>query len=188
MSARYPSGKSDGELLIAVGAGDCRALEELYLGYQGRLAHFLSRLTRRDVIVEEIINDTFMVVWRQANEFRFASKASSWIFGIAYRTALKSLYRERYHSAARSLEECPEPTVDPMRQTEVRDWVMHGLNRLPDEQAATLQLACEFGHSLVEIAAITGAPVGTVKARMFHARNKLRRHLPTLGGIIAGGR
>jgi RNA polymerase sigma-70 factor (ECF subfamily) len=186
MGDRYPSGKSDGELLIAVGAGDCRALEELYLGYQGRLAHFLSRFTRRDVIVEEIINDTFMVVWRHANEFRFASQVSSWIFGIAYHTALKSLYRERYHSATRSLEECPEPTVDPMREAEVRDWVMHGLNRLPDEQAVTLQLACDFGHSLVEIAEITGASVGTVKARMFHARNKLRRHLPTLGGIIAG--
>jgi RNA polymerase sigma-70 factor, ECF subfamily len=186
MSARYRSGKSDGELLIAVGAGDCRALEELYLSYQGRLAHFLSRFTRRDVIVEEIINDTFMVVWRHANEFRFASQVSSWIFGIAHRTALKSLYRERYHSAARSLEECPEQTVDPMRETEFRDWVMHGLDLLPDEQAVTLQLACDFGHSLVEIAEITGAPVGTVKARMFHARNKLRRHLPTLGGIIAG--
>src|ERR1700690_18091 len=53
----YRSGKSDGELLIAVRAGDRRALEELYLGYQGRLARFLSRFTRRGVIVEEIIND-----------------------------------------------------------------------------------------------------------------------------------
>jgi RNA polymerase sigma-70 factor (ECF subfamily) len=127
-----------------------------------------------------------MVVWRHANEFRFASQVSSWIFGIAYRTALSSLYRERYHSAPRSLEECPEQAVDPMRETEVRDWVMHGLNRLPDEQAVTLQLACDFGYSLVEIAEITGATVGTVKARMFHARNKLRRHLPTLDDIIAG--
>jgi RNA polymerase sigma-70 factor, ECF subfamily len=186
MSARYRSGKSDGGLLIAVGAGDCRALEELYLGYQGRLAHFLSRFTRRDVIVEEIINDTFMVVRRRANGFRFASKVSSWIFGIAYRATLKSLYQERYHSVARSLEECPEQTVDPMRETEVRDWVTQGLNRLPDEQAVTLQLACDCGHSVVEIAEMTGVPAGTVKARMFHARNKLRRHLPTLGGILAG--
>jgi RNA polymerase sigma-70 factor (ECF subfamily) len=180
----YRSGKSDGELLIAAGAGDRRALEELYLGYQGRLARFLSRFTRRGVIVEEIINDTFMVVWRHANEFRFASQVSSWIFGIAYRMALKSIHRERNHSATRSLDECPEQTVDPMLETEVQDWVMHGLNRLSDEEAVALQLACHIGHSLVEIAEITGAPVGTVKARMFHARKKLRRHLPTLGGIV----
>jgi RNA polymerase sigma-70 factor, ECF subfamily len=184
VATRYRSGKSDGELLIAAGAGDRRALEELYLGYQGRLAIFLSRFTRRGVIIEEIINDTFMVVWRHANEFRFASQVSSWIFGIAYRMALKSIHRERNHSATRSLDECPEQSVDPMLETEVQDWLMHGLNRLSDEQAVTLQLACQIGHSLVEIAEITGAPVGTVKARMFHARKKLRRHLPTLGGMV----
>jgi RNA polymerase sigma-70 factor, ECF subfamily len=181
---RYRSGKSDGELLIAAGAGDRRALEELYLGYQGRLDRFLSRFTRRRVIVEEIINDTFMVIWRDANKFRFASQVSSWIFGIAYRMALKSIRRERKHSATQSLDECPEQTVDPMLETEVQDWVMDGLNRLSEEQAVTLQLACHIGHSLVEIAEITGAPVGTVKARMFHARKNLRRHLSTLGGIV----
>ena len=184
VAIRYRSGKSDGELLIAAGAGDRHALEELYLGYQGRLARFLSRFSRRGVVVEEIINDTFMVVCHHANEFRFASQVSSWIFGIAYRIALKSIRRERNHSATRSLDECPEHTVDPMLETEAQDWVMHGLNRLSDEQAVTLQLAYHVGHSLVEIAEITGAPVGTVKARMFHARKKLRRHLPTLGGIV----
>jgi RNA polymerase sigma-70 factor, ECF subfamily len=125
-----------------------------------------------------------MVVWRHANEFRFASQVSSWIFGIAYRIALKSIHRERNHSAIRSLGEYPEQTVDPMLETEVQDWVMHGLNRLSDEQAVTLQLACHVGHSLVEIAEMTGTPVGTVKARMYHARKKLRRYLPVLGGIV----
>jgi RNA polymerase sigma-70 factor, ECF subfamily len=178
------SGKSDSELLTAAGAGDHRALEELYLGYHRRLARFLYKFARRGVIVEEIINDTFMVVWRHASEFRFASQVSTWIFGIAYRTALKSIYRERNHSATRSLDECPEQTVDPMLETEVQDWVMHGLSGLSDEQAVTLQLACHIGHSLIEIAEITGAPVGTVKARMFHARQRLRLDLPTLGGMV----
>jgi RNA polymerase sigma-70 factor (ECF subfamily) len=98
--------------------------------------------------------------------------------------ALKSIRRERNHSATRSIDKCPEQTVDPMLETEVQDWVMHGLDGLSDEQAVTLQLACHIGHSLVEIAEMTGAPVGTVKARMFHARKILRRHLPTLGGIV----
>ena len=183
-ATRCRSGKSDGELLIAAGTGDRLALNDLYLGYQGRLAGFLSRFTRRGEIVEEIINDTFMVVWRDANKFRFASQVSSWIFGIAYRVAMKSIRRERNYSATRSLDECPEQTVDPMLETEVQDWVMHGLNRLSEEQAVTLRLACHIGHSLVEIAEITRAPVGTVKARMFHARKNLRRHLPGLGGIV----
>jgi RNA polymerase sigma-70 factor (ECF subfamily) len=58
----------------------------------------------------------------------------------------------------------------------------HGLNQLSIEQRLTLELAYHMGHSLEEIAAITQCPVGTVKARMFHAREKLRSYLPALSG------
>jgi RNA polymerase sigma-70 factor (ECF subfamily) len=172
----------DSDLLVAVAAGDRQALEELYLSYHRRLARFLSRFTPRYENVEEIINDTFMVVWQSAKDFRSASQVSTWIIGIAYRTALKCLRRQKHHTAARSLDEYPEQTVDPTFQAEVQDWLKHGLNRLPVEQRLTLELAYHMGHSLEEIAAITECPVGTVKARMFHAREKLRQYLPTLGG------
>ena len=182
--AKESSRESDSELLIAIAAGDRRALEELYLGYQLRLARFLSRYTQCHENIEEIINDTFMVVWRSAKDFRFASQVSSWIFGIAYRTWLNSIRRQKHHCGAQSFDECRKQTVDPVLETEVQDWVMRGLNRLPDEQRLVMELACHMGHSLMEIAEITGAPIGTVKARMFHARQKLRQYLPILGGGI----
>src|ERR1700733_1639956 len=182
LPAKISAREHDNDLLIAVAAGNRRALEELYLGYHRRLARFLSRITPRYENVEEIINDTFMVVWQSAKEFRHASQVSTWIIGIAYRTALKSLRRQKNHNAARSLDEDPEQTVDPTQETEVQDWLRHGLNQLPVEQRLTLELAYHMGHSLEEIAAITECPVGTVKARMFHAREKLRMYLPTLGG------
>jgi RNA polymerase sigma-70 factor (ECF subfamily) len=172
----------DSALLVAVAAGDRYALEELYLSYHRRLARFLSRFTPRYENVEEIINDTFMVVWQNAKDFRNASQVSTWIIGIAYRTALKSFRRQKNHNAACSLEDYPEQTVDPTLDAEVHDWLKHGLSRLPIEQRLTLELAYHMGHSLEEIAAITQCPVGTVKARMFHAREKLRQYLPALGG------
>ncbi len=172
----------DNDLLLAVAAGNRRALEELYLGYHRRLTRFLSRITPRYENVEEIINDTFMVVWQSAKDFRYASQVSTWIIGIAYRTALKSLRRQKHHTAARSLDDCPEQTTDPAFDMEVQDWLRHGLNQLPVEQRLTLELAYHMGHSLEEIAAITECPVGTVKARMFHAREKLRQYLPASGG------
>jgi RNA polymerase sigma-70 factor (ECF subfamily) len=180
--AKNSAKQHDTELLTAVAAGSRRALEELYLGYHRRLARFLSRITPRYENVEEIINDTFMIVWQSAKDFRYASQVSTWIIGIAYRTALKSLRRQKNHSAARSLDDLPEQTIDPTGDAEVQDWLMHGLNQLPMEQRLTLELAYHMGHSLEEIAAITECPVGTVKARMFHAREKLRMYLPTLGG------
>ena len=185
VTAEDSSRDSDNELLIAIAAGNRGALEELYLGYQRRLARFLSRFTQRHENIEEIINDTFMVVWRNASDFRHASQVSSWIFGIAYRTALKSIRRQEHHSAARSFDASQEQTVDPVLEIEIHDWVMHVFSRLPDEQRLTLELAYHMGHSLMEIADITGAPIGTVKARMFHARKKMRRCLPILGGEIS---
>jgi len=183
--AKNSAKERDKELLIAVAAGSRRALEELYLGYHRRLARFLSRFTSRYENVEEIINDTFMVVWQSAKDFRHASQVSTWIIGIAYRTALKSLRRQKNHAGAHSLDDYPEQSVDPMFETEVQDWLKQGLDQLPVEQRLTLELAYHMGHSLEEIAAITDCPVGTVKARMFHAREKLRLYLPSLSGAAS---
>ena len=182
LPAKTSPKEHDDQLLAGVAAGNRHALEELYLSYHRRLARFLSRFTPRYENVEEIINDTFMVVWQSAKDFRHASQVSTWIIGIAYRTALKSLRRQKHHTAARSLDDCPEQTTDPAFDMEVQDWLRHGLNQLPVEQRLTLELAYHMGHSLEEIAAITECPVGTVKARMFHAREKLRQYLPASGG------
>jgi RNA polymerase sigma-70 factor (ECF subfamily) len=180
-AAKNSPKERDSALLAAVAVGDRRALEELYLGYHRRLARFLSRFTPRYENIEEIINDTFMAVWLNAKDFRNASQVSTWIIGIAYRTALKSFRRQKKHGVA-NLEDYPEQSVDPTFDTEVHDWLKHGLSCLPIEQRLTLELAYHMGHSLEEIAAITDCPVGTVKARMFHAREKLRQYLPALGG------
>jgi RNA polymerase sigma-70 factor, ECF subfamily len=171
----------DQQLLAAVARGERRALEELYLGYHRRLSRFLSRFASRYETIEEIINDTFMVVWQNAGQFRGASRVSTWIIGIAYRTALKALRRDDPRNTGDSTG-FAEPSTDPTRDTEVHDWVAQGLALLPLEQRMVLELAYHMGHSIEEIAAITEAPVGTVKARMFHAREKLRHFLPALAG------
>ena len=189
MLAKNSSKESDNELLIAIATGSRSALETLYLSYHRRLARFLSRFTARYENVEEIVNDTFMVVWQNAGNFRSASQVSTWIFGIAYRIALKSVRRQKNHTATESLDDHPESSTDPVADTEVQDWVKHGLDQLSPEQRLTLELAYHMGNSMAEIAVITDAPVGTVKARMFHARQKLRQYLPALGGggTVGGG-
>src|ERR1700681_4991733 len=116
----------DEDLLRDVARGDRRALDTLYLGYHRRLARFLSRIAPRYETVEEIINDTFMVVWQHAKEFRGASRVSTWIIGIAYRIALKSLRRNDGLVRAQRFDSLPEPWVEPMKDDELRDWVAHG--------------------------------------------------------------
>jgi RNA polymerase sigma-70 factor (ECF subfamily) len=177
------SQEHDIDLLNSVARGDSQALEELYLAYHRRLARFLSRIAPRYETVEEIINDTFMVVWQRAQDFRGASRVSTWIIGIAYRIALKSLRGNDRLLRAQTDDELREQFVEPMQETELRDLVARALSYLPLEQRLTMELAYNLGHSIEEIAAITACPIGTVKARMFHARERLRRTLPLLGGV-----
>jgi len=175
-------GDRDRDLITSIAMGHCEAFHELYVKYHRRLGRFVARINWRKEDIEEIINDTFMIVWQSAREYRHASQVSTWIFGIAYRTALKSLRRQRRHTSNVRLEDAPEQTTDPMREIEMQDWLTRGLGQLPLDQRLTLRLGYQLGLRLEEIAAITEVPVGTVKTRRFHARSKLRRDLPTLGG------
>lgn len=173
----------DAALLRRIAQQDRRAFEELYHGYHRRLSRFLMRLAPRFDFAEEIINDTFWVVWCKATEFRGASRVSTWIMGIAYRRALRALRSARQHAAALQ-DPLPEDAagIDYSEARDTQDWIARALATLPTEQRLTLELAYFMGHSCEEIAVITAAPVGTVKARMFHAREKLRVALPALGG------
>jgi len=184
-SSTAPSGctteQRECALLVRIARHDSAAMKELYLLYHRRLARFLMRLTTRYELAEEIINDTFWVVWQHAGDFRGASRVSTWIMGIAYRRGLKTL---RYAGP-------PPPDGDlfaeigsdePARQEEINEWLDVALQRLPLEQRTVIELAYHVGHSCEEIASIMQCPVNTVKTRMFHARRKLKVLLTNLAG------
>ena len=169
------------ELLRQVAAGDRTAFKELYLIYHRRLARFLMRMTSRHDLIEEVINDTLWTVWLKAGDFRGDSLVSTWIVGITYRRALKALRR---HGAATRPMIIEEVAVAPDAQTEDenRQWLGQALAELPLEQRMAMEFSYLMGHSCEEIAQIMQCPVNTVKTRMFHAREKLRRSLPRLAG------
>jgi RNA polymerase sigma-70 factor (ECF subfamily) len=160
---------------------DGAAMKELYLLYHRRLARFLMRLTSRYELAEEIINDTFWVVWQHAGDFRGASRVSTWIMGIAYRRGLKTL-RYAGPPPADTDVEAEAATEEPGQKEEINEWLDVALRHLPLEQRMVIELAYHVGHSCEEISSIMQCPVNTVKTRMFHARRKLKTLLTTLAG------
>src|SRR5436190_8148676 len=80
-------------LLERVKSHDVDAFERLYRIYQPRLVRFLINLIQRPQLVEEVLDDTMMVVWQTADSFRGTSKLSTWIFAIAYRKVIKARVR-----------------------------------------------------------------------------------------------
>lgn len=174
---------ADRRLLERVVARDREAFRELYVAYHRRLARFLMRLTRRYDVAEEVINDTLWVVWRKAGEFRGDSRISTWIMGIAYRRALKTLQAGGMAAAEMVPVDSESLTsFDEVSAAETSEWIVRAMQQLPPEQRLALELAYTFGHSCEEIAQIMDCPINTVKTRMFHAREKLRRILPALAG------
>jgi RNA polymerase sigma-70 factor (ECF subfamily) len=173
-----PSDLEDAALMALVASGDRLAFEKLYLAHHNRMFRFLARFIRSRENREEIIDDTFMVVWRNARHFRHASRLSTWILGIGYRLALKSIRGTEYHVVSRNIGDLTEDPPNHAVEFDQEDWINKGLDRLPLEQRLILVLAYGLGHSVEEIAEITCSPIGTVKTRMFHAREKLRRYLP----------
>ena len=74
-----------------IARGELAAFEAFYRGYHARLRRFIGLMTPQPAIVEEVLNDTMLVVWKRAATFNGQSKVSTWLFAIAYRTALKAL-------------------------------------------------------------------------------------------------
>ncbi|MFK2872246.1 RNA polymerase sigma factor [Dyella lipolytica] len=174
---------TDRMLLQRMSTGDRVALSTLYHSYHGRLCRFLSRLTRRTDVIEEVVNDCFWIVWQKSGEFRGDSRVSTWIMGIAYRCGLKALRQHGDEPVEDdALSDDRAPSSDPDEDRELRDWLSKGLDRLSADQRVVVELVYGVGHSLDDVAAIMQCPVGTVKARLFHARVKLRNVLPTLAG------
>lgn len=180
---RRPSGDAEHDCLHRIARQDRAALAQLYRAYQPRLARFLHRFTRQEGLIEEVINDTFWVVWQRAAQYRGDARVSTWIMGIAYRQALKA-FRDgddpALHDSGDELEPLLVADVDGERET--RDWLDKGLRRLPEDLRLTVELVYGQGHTLEETAAIMGCPVGTAKSRLFHARVRLRNLLPALAG------
>jgi RNA polymerase sigma-70 factor, ECF subfamily len=173
------SDASDGVLLSRVAAHERDALGCLYHKYVDRLATFLAGSIGDSEAIEEIINNTFVEFWGTVwNDRLRSSGVSTWMFQIAFRKAFEYLHQRGDAEGRPNAARFPLRLVDAGDDTEHGRRLRQGLDTLLFEERSTLVLAYRMGFSPEEIAAITRAPVGVVKAWMLSARDKIRRFLP----------
>ncbi len=168
----------DAELIARLCNADENALEQLYHHYYPRLFRFVGRITGREDLIDEIINDVMFVVWEKAASYDSSCKPSTWIFGIAFNKARQAL-RNFGRTEVESLDELDEDSTwlgkhdAGLNQLEIDDWLESALNSLSPEHRAVIELTYYHGLHYSEIAVIMGCPENTVKTRMFHARKNL---------------
>ena len=164
-------------LIERVALRDRAAFEDLYRRYFPRLTRFIERMVRRPQIVGEILNDTMFVVWRKAATYNGQSKVSTWIFSIAYRTALRALGRQSDPVEWEAPEVPAPPEAEPessLIQRQDRRILDEALSQLTAEHRAVIELTYMHECACREIAQIVGCPVDTVKTRLFYARRRLK--------------
>ena len=189
--------RDDHDLIAACAEGDEQALGSLYDRF-GKVAYRLAlRVVRDAALAEDVVQEAFLLVWRQAASFDPSrGKASTWIFTFVHRRAVDVVRRQaRFNALPEQLEVmAPQSVVaesvdDDVELREARRDVRAALATLSEVEREVLELAYWGGLTQSEIATKLGIPTGTVKSRTFNALSHLREALsqePELTAVSSG--
>jgi RNA polymerase sigma-70 factor (ECF subfamily) len=177
MGEPHDTAGADEELLARIPEGDSLALRTLYERHAGWLTLRLARRCADPALVEEVVQDTFLAIWRGAGRYRGQGEVAAWIWGIAIRRLIDGLRRRGRHGALPG-----RPDAEPSAEELVLLGVEHGdlasaMDRLSPELRAVIQATALDGLTTREAGRLLGIPQGTVKTRLMRARRELREAL-----------
>ena len=180
-----PGQQSDRELVERVAGGDRAAVRLLFMRHHARIYRFVARQTGSGMMADDVANEVFLELWRQAPAFQGRSEVSTWLLGIARFKALSALRKRKEveideEAAAAVPDTADTPEVAVMKEDKAA--ALRGMvNALSEEHRTVVDLAYYHSKSVSEIAEILSIPVATVKTRMFYARKKLGEALQAAG-------
>ena len=175
----------DGQLLARIAKKDRTAVSVLFARYQTPVYRFLHRMVRNDAIAQELVNETFIEIWRAAGKFEGRSKPSTWIFAIARFKAL-SVLRKRSDEeldevqTAKIEDDADTPEVTTMKGDKA-ELLRQCLEKLSQSHREVVDLVYYHEKSITEISEILDVAAGTVKTRLFHARKQLSGMMASAG-------
>ena len=179
----------DAELVRLAQSGSEKAFEALVVKYQRRIARHVARYLKATGDVEDVVQDTFIRAYRGLASFRGDSAFYSWLYRIATNAALSHLKREPGDvllgdDAPEERADAFEPGVsdaeDPERTLiakQIAETVQRALARLQPDLAEALMLYEVEDKPYAEIAGMLGIPIGTVRTRIFRAREFIAKRL-----------
>ena len=174
--------QGDPELLAAVAAGDLGAMRVLYDRHAPWLAARLTRRCNSPDAVADVLQDTFVALWKGAERWRGDGEVAAWLWGIAIRRLISRL-RGRREALVLPLEEVAAARGwEPSAEERVLLGVEYGdagtaLSRLSPPMRAVVQAIVLDGLTAREAARLLGVPTNTVKTRLHRAKAQLRQDL-----------
>lgn len=170
----------DAKLLAQIAQGDRAAMKAFYFRHEPPLQKFLERKVSDPFLVADIVQETFLDVWRSASRFEGRSKVKTWLFTMArykmidtFRKLSREMPLEDDHD---SVDEGPTPEAI-LSTSEVQINVRECIDKLSNTHARAVRLAFFEGLTYAEISTVENVPVSTIKTRIFHAKKLLMRYV-----------
>lgn len=196
-SSLREAAETDAVLVERAAAGDQRAFELLVIKYQRRIERLLARMVRDVDLVADISQETFIRAWRALPQFRGEAQFYTWLYRIAVNTAKQTLltlkrdpllteaalrpadeddetYRPRHEPSAESTPESE------LAAREIAEAVNAALEALPPDLRQAVTLREIEGLSYEDIATAMNCPIGTVRSRIFRAREAISARVKPL--------
>ena len=191
--------ETDKALVARAREGDRRAFDLLVLKYQHRVQRLIARYIRDPEQVFDLAQETFIKAYRALGRFRGDSAFYTWIYRIAVNTAKNQLASDARGGYMVSLnsggsDESDEPMIEPealrdggtpdalAATDELRGAIDQAISALPEDLRTALTLREMEGLSYDEIASVMDCPIGTVRSRIFRAREAIEQSIQSFKG------
>ena len=185
--------ETDQQLVVRVQKGDKRAFDLLVLKYQHKIAGLISRYIHDSHEVQDVAQEAFIKAYRAIGRFRGDSAFYTWLYRIAINTAKNHLVsRSRrppatdveigdaeYYEGSGKLKDNDTPEHE-LYKAELEKAVYRAIEQLPEDLRTAVTLREFDGLSYEEIADVMECPVGTVRSRIFRARESIDKHIGNL--------
>ncbi|NLE01100.1 MAG: RNA polymerase sigma factor [Fibrobacter sp.] len=167
-------------LLEQAAAGSKSAFSKLFFIHKEMVYRVVYRLLRSSDDVEDAVQQTFIEMYRSLPGYEGKSKFTTWLYRIAVNVSIQHL-RKRKNGSFADID--PEilpvngETKDSIENQELQNQISQALNSLPDKKRIVVVLHDIEERTMEEISEIIGVPLGTIKSRLFHGREEMRKKL-----------
>lgn len=178
VSASFLTTMPDEILIALIATRDKNAMRALFIRYNTRVFRFLTRLLKDASTAEDLLNEVFIDIWRNASQFEARSKVSTWILAIArYKVAAK----RRRTRPCDQLDDCMTQSLEDQgddpevaaQKKKCSAILRSCLEQLSPAHREVLDLIYYHEQSIADVAQIVGIPQNTVKTRAFQARKRI---------------
>ncbi len=173
---------TDEQLLLSMAGGEMEAMNAFYRRHETRLYRYLMAKLNDSFVAGDLLNEVMLEVWRSAARFAGRSKVTTWMFGIAHNKVLTHWRKV----GAREFTEVDDTLVDDSPGADLEqslaaakdaELVRAGMHALSPPHREVLHLVFFEELDYAEIGSILKVPEGTVKSRVYHAKNLLKKQL-----------